>query len=262
MYIKYKEITKKQSVRALHIAFQADGHILQSIASLVLEGGQLVLYFLLDPLKLSPSDRSFKCKGFPFHKCIRRERHDRRGKETRREELDMEILSCFDLHGRVVVRLVTLEFGDYALVWWIQMLEGMSGDLKRMMRKRFVLSSYTRDLHNKLQRLYQGSRSVEEYHKKMEMDLMRAQIRESEKATMARILYGLNREIQVVVELQYYDALGELVHQVIKVDMQIRRRIVSRKAYVGTSSWNGKEGEKENSRREKSSKKGSDSSLG
>ncbi|RDX85511.1 hypothetical protein CR513_33298, partial [Mucuna pruriens] len=32
---------------------------------------------------------------------------------------------------------------------------------------------------NKLQRLYQGSKSVEEYHKKMEMDLMRAQIEDS-----------------------------------------------------------------------------------
>ncbi|RDY14637.1 hypothetical protein CR513_00290, partial [Mucuna pruriens] len=31
--------------------------------------------------------------------------------------------------------------------------------LKRLMRKRFVPSPYVRDLHNKLQRLYQGSKS-------------------------------------------------------------------------------------------------------
>ncbi|RDX72776.1 hypothetical protein CR513_47694, partial [Mucuna pruriens] len=80
-------------------------------------------------------------------------------------ELKVEqILDYFNLHGRKLVRLVTLEFGDYAL------------RLEQMMR-RFVPPSYTRDLHNKFQRLYQGSRSVKEYHKEMEMDLMRAQIR-------------------------------------------------------------------------------------
>ncbi|RDX91636.1 hypothetical protein CR513_26358, partial [Mucuna pruriens] len=130
----------------------------------------------------------------------RRERHGRRGEEQRREELDMskckilpflgnckleklkyeQTLGCFNLYRRVVVRLITLEFGDYALVWWTQMFEDIRRGIKdpcedwvalsRMMRDRFALPSYTKDLHNKLQRLYQGSMSVEEYHKEMEMD--------------------------------------------------------------------------------------------
>ncbi|RDX84734.1 hypothetical protein CR513_34170, partial [Mucuna pruriens] len=111
-------------------------------------------------------------------------------------------------------------------------------------------------------RLYQESRSVEEYQKEMEIDMIRAQIKESEKATMALFLYGLNREIQDVVELQHFDTLGELVHQVIKVEIQIRRKSTSRKAYVGTSSWKGKEREKEKAKMEKSPKNGSYSSLG
>ncbi|RDX87191.1 hypothetical protein CR513_31372, partial [Mucuna pruriens] len=69
-------------------------------------------------------------------------------------------------------------------------------DMSKMMRDRFVPPSYTRDLHNKLQRLSQGSKSVEEYCKEIKMDLMMAQIRESDKATMARFLHSLNREIQ------------------------------------------------------------------
>ncbi|RDX91071.1 Retrovirus-related Pol polyprotein, partial [Mucuna pruriens] len=47
--------------------------------------------------------------------------------------------------------------------------------LKFLLKKPNVCPpSYTRNLRNKLQRLHQGSRSVEEYHKEMEMDLMRA----------------------------------------------------------------------------------------
>ncbi|RDX99488.1 hypothetical protein CR513_17456, partial [Mucuna pruriens] len=44
------------------------------------------------------------------------------------------------------------------------------------------------------------------------MDLLRAQLRESEEATMARFLHELNREIHDMS----YDNLGELVHQAVK----------------------------------------------
>ncbi|RDY03030.1 hypothetical protein CR513_13433, partial [Mucuna pruriens] len=81
-------------------------------------------------------------------------------------------------------------------------------------------------------RLYQGSRSVEVYHKEMEMDLIRAQIGESEEDTLARFLHGINRECKM-------------------------RKSASRNTYSGTSRWKGKEREKEKARREKSPKKGS-----
>ncbi|RDX97898.1 hypothetical protein CR513_19274, partial [Mucuna pruriens] len=73
--------------------------------------------------------------------------------------------------------------------------------LKVVTRARFVPPTYIKDLHDRLQRLYQGTRSVEEYHKEMEMNLVRAQIRESDEVTMTQFLYGLNREVQDVVEL-------------------------------------------------------------
>ncbi|RDY08617.1 hypothetical protein CR513_07132, partial [Mucuna pruriens] len=191
----------------------------------------------------------------------RRERHGRRG-ELREEELHMfkskiplflgdckpdeyinwelmvdKILSPFDLHGRKLVRLVTLEFYRYAMVWWNQVLEEIRSDkrgpcegwrdLKCLMRERFVPSSYIWDLHVKLQRLHQGPYSVEEYHKEVEMDLLRVQIKESEEATMTRFLHGLTREIQDIEP-----KLNELVHQAIKVEMQLRRRSAFRKTSI------------------------------
>ncbi|RDY10863.1 hypothetical protein CR513_04535, partial [Mucuna pruriens] len=68
------------------------------------------------------------------------------------------------------------------------------------MRERFVPLYYKRDLFVKLQKMYQGSRYVEEYFKEMEVTLIRAQIVESREATMARFLHGLNRDIQDIVE--------------------------------------------------------------
>ncbi|RDX72773.1 hypothetical protein CR513_47690, partial [Mucuna pruriens] len=79
---------------------------------------------------------------------------------------------------------------------------------------------------------------------------------------MARFLHGLNGEIQDVVELQHYGILGELVHQAIKVEMQIRRMYASRKSYVSTSGWKEKERDEDRLRKEKSPKKGSEPSQG
>ncbi|RDY05740.1 hypothetical protein CR513_10378, partial [Mucuna pruriens] len=78
--------------------------------------------------------------------------------------------------------VVALE--DYALVWWTSLMDDIRRDieesceswydLKRKMRKRSVLASYERDIYHKFQSLYQGSKSVEEYHKEMELTLLRA----------------------------------------------------------------------------------------
>jgi len=85
-------------------------------------------------------------------------------------------------------------------------------DMKKVLRERFMSSYYGRDLHNKLQRLIQGNKSVNEYYKEMEISLIRAQIKESQEATMARFLHGLNREIQDIVELHHYASLEDLIH--------------------------------------------------
>ena len=53
---------------------------------------------------------------------------------------------------------------------------------------------------------------------KMKIFLIRAQIEESQEATMTRFLHGLNREIQDIVELHHYTSLEDLIHQAIKVE--------------------------------------------
>ena len=45
--------------------------------------------------------------------------------------------------------------------------------MKRLMRRRHVPFHYHRDLHNKLQRLTQGNKSIDEYYKEMEVSLIR-----------------------------------------------------------------------------------------
>ena len=74
-------------------------------------------------------------------------------------------------------------------------------EMKVVMRKRFVPSYYYRELYKKLQGLRQGSRSVEDYYKEMEIAMIRANVKEDREATMARFLLGLNREIHDKVEM-------------------------------------------------------------
>ena len=132
------------------------------------------------------------------------------------------------------VKLVVIEFSDYAIVWWdhlvlnkrqnreptVETLE----EMKRVMWKRFVLTYYNWELYNKLQNLRQGNRSVEEYYKEMEVAMARVNIEEDREATMARFLAGLNQEIQNVVELQHYVELEDMMHMAIKIENQVKRR--------------------------------------
>jgi len=63
-----------------------------------------------------------------------------------------------------------------------------------------VRSGY-RDLHKKLQNLTQGSMSVEDYYKKMEIAMIRANVEKYCEATIAKFIGGLKKEIVDVVEL-------------------------------------------------------------
>ncbi|KAL4336127.1 hypothetical protein GQ457_07G006400 [Hibiscus cannabinus] len=99
--------------------------------------------------------------------------------------------------------------------------------MKRIMCRRFVPSHYHRDLFQKLQGLKQGSKSIEDYFKEMEMSMMRANIVEDREATMAQFLNDLKTDIANVVELQHYVELDEIVHMAIKVEHQQRRKTTS-----------------------------------
>ncbi|KAF7821194.1 hypothetical protein G2W53_026649 [Senna tora] len=83
----------------------------------------------------------------------------------------------------------------------------------------FRASSGRRDREN----LKQGSKSVEEYYKEMEIAMIRANVVEDREATMARFICGLNKEIANVLELQHYVEIEDLVHMAMKVERQLKK---------------------------------------
>ena len=91
-------------------------------------------------------------------------------------------------------------------------------DLNLCMRARFVPPHYRKELFLKLQRLEQGTKSVDDYFKELEMTLTKSDMHESEKSKMARFVSGLRREIQDVVELYEYSSVEKLVHLAIKIE--------------------------------------------
>jgi hypothetical protein len=158
----------------------------------------------------------------------------------------------FRVHGfseAKSVNLAVMEFSGYALTWWNQLQEDrfVSGNeyvrswtiMKRIMRHRFVPSYYERQLYKKLQGLTQGSRTVEEYYKEMEVLLLRTRTLESNEAKTARFLHGLNDEISDFVEMFPYDTLQDVVHQAIRVEKKNMRNGKSRSFQNRTtsSSW-------------------------
>jgi len=158
------------------------------------------------------------------------------------------VFECHNYSEEKKVKLAAVAFTDYAIAWWDQLTTGRRRsferpieaweEMKAVMRKRFVLSHYYRDLYLKLQNLRQGSRSVEEYFKEMEMAMIRANITEEREATMAQFLCGLNREIANVVELQHYVEIEDVVHMAMKIERQLRRGRMAKSEFpfAGSSS--------------------------
>ncbi|KAJ9536656.1 hypothetical protein OSB04_un000129 [Centaurea solstitialis] len=136
------------------------------------------------------------------------------------------IFDCNNYSEDKKVKLAAIEFTEYAIVWWDQVVTNRRrygerpisswNEMKALMRKR--------DLYCKLQSLNQGTKSVEDYYKEMEIAMIRANVEEDREATMARFLSGLNRDIANVVELQYCVELEDMVHTAMKVERQLRKR--------------------------------------
>uniref|UniRef100_A0A2N9F1W5 Retrotransposon gag domain-containing protein n=1 Tax=Fagus sylvatica TaxID=28930 RepID=A0A2N9F1W5_FAGSY len=175
--------------------------------------------------------------GSGRHRRVRRER----GHEWNPGEWEKKIDLVFDCHNyseEKKVKLAVIEFTDYAIIWWDQLVTNRRrnyerpvetwGELKALMRRRFVPSHFYRDLYQKLQNLTQGSRSVEDYHKEMEVAMIRANVEEDREATMARFLSGLNRDIANVIELQHYVEIEDMVHMAMKVERQLKRKGTAR----------------------------------
>ena len=109
------------------------------------------------------------------------------------------------------VKLVVVQFTDYAMVLWERLvverrrnrerLVNIEVELKTIMKKMYVPKHYYQELFNHLQMITQGNKSVEEYQKELQVAMSRANVNEDEEVTMSRFLNGLNRDISNVVEL-------------------------------------------------------------
>ncbi|XP_016733212.2 uncharacterized protein [Gossypium hirsutum] len=158
------------------------------------------------------------------------------------------VFECHNYSENKKVKLAAIEFSDYAMIWWDQLTISRRRnvehpistwiEMKAVMRRRFIPSYYHRELHQKLQNLIQGTKSVEDYYKEIKVAMIHADIQEDREATMARFLAGLNREIANVVELQHYIEVVDMVHMAIKVEKQLKQKGTTR-AYPNTnpSKW-------------------------
>ncbi|KAK1629282.1 hypothetical protein QYE76_003597 [Lolium multiflorum] len=150
----------------------------------------------------------------------------------------LKVDKIFRIHnysGAKKVAMASLEFEDYANTWWEQVLTLREEkgeppidtweEMKEEMQARFVPTHYETDLFNKLQKLKQGTKTVEEFFKEMELTMMLANIQESEQQTIARFFNGLNYPIKRIVEFQPYSNMVELVHQASKTERQVSEDI-------------------------------------
>jgi hypothetical protein len=108
------------------------------------------------------------------------------------------------------------------------------------MRARFVPSYYARDQINKLQQLKQGAKSVEEYYQELQFGMLRCNLEEREDAAMARIVAGLNHEIQDILEYKDYANITHLFHFAFKAEREVQGQHASVKTNFSagrTNSW-------------------------
>jgi hypothetical protein len=147
-------------------------------------------------------------------------------------EWEMHIDQIFATHyysEEKRLQLDAIEFTGYVLIWWNQILRMRTRptswkSMKDLMRHRFVPEHYKRDMYNKLQQLTQGTKSVDEYYKEMELLMICTGTREDIEATMSRFLNGLNFEVRDCVEMVYYNDLQDLVHRAERVEQQLKQR--------------------------------------
>ncbi|KAL4364294.1 hypothetical protein GQ457_04G020430 [Hibiscus cannabinus] len=159
------------------------------------------------------------------------------------------VFECHKYSEKKKVKLVAIEFSDYAIIWWDQLTlsrrrngeqpVSTCDEMKALMRKRFIPTHYHRDLFQRLQSLTQGNRSVEDYYKDMEIAMIRANVEEDREATVARFLAGLNRDIAEKVELQHYVEIEDMIHMAIKVEKQQKRKGTTRPSTnsISTTKW-------------------------
>ncbi|GKV30794.1 hypothetical protein SLEP1_g39570 [Rubroshorea leprosula] len=115
------------------------------------------------------------------------------------------VFDCDNYSELKKVRLTVIEFSNYALVWWDQLVMNRHQnqehlietwkEMKAVMRKQFL-----------------------------EKAMIRANVEEDREATMVRFLQVLNLDIHDWVEMHHYVELEDMVHIAIIVEQQLKKR--------------------------------------
>ena len=147
---------------------------------------------------------------------------------------EMKIEQLWRLHEYTddkKIKLATSEFDGYALLWWNGLVSARREanlvpittwqEMLRHMHHRFVPRTYRRSLYDKLQNLKQGTFSVDEYYKEMELIMQRARVREDPEQTMQRFLAGLSYNIKRIVRHYQYQDIEDLLHQAREAELQV-----------------------------------------
>src|SRR4051812_11864537 len=129
------------------------------------------------------------------------------------------------------IKLASSEFDGYALLWWNGLVSARRetnrapvttwADMLLHMHHRFVPRNYRRSLYDKLQNLKQGTLSVDEYYKEMELIMQHARVREYPEQTMQRFLAGLSYNIKRIVRHYQYQDIEDLLHQAREAELQV-----------------------------------------
>ncbi|XP_043812189.1 uncharacterized protein LOC122723569, partial [Manihot esculenta] len=160
-----------------------------------------------------------------------------------------QIFECHNYTEEKKSHIAAVEFTGYASFWWDQLKSTRRNKglravppwdyLKELMRQRFIPSYYYRDLYNRLARLVQGGKSVEEYHKEMEMMMARAHIEEDEQMLMSRFLGGLNHYIAEELDMYQYNTMEDMVDKAMKIERRHKGRNNLKLTYKSSNSGGG-----------------------
>ncbi|KAG7564287.1 Reverse transcriptase domain [Arabidopsis suecica] len=158
------------------------------------------------------------------------------------------IFDCYGYGEARKVALAAAQLTENALSWWDrtvadrrrQRFDPISnwGDMKYLLRLRYIPDHYHRDLQKRFRKLSQGTRTVDEYFEEFEKLMNSLEIEESDESLMAQFIDGLQERIQRKVERAKYNGLHELLHLAVQVEQQIRRKTSLSNRSRNNTPWN------------------------
>ena len=83
---------------------------------------------------------------------------------------------------------------------------------------------FNKELFQQLQSLTLISKSVKDCYKKMEIDMVKANIVKDKKTIITRFFNSSNRKIPNIIELHYYITIENMAYMVIRIERQLKKK--------------------------------------